>query len=60
MSDTLNLTATHAWGGFDSLLASGDLKQSNADTHIQIDAPNSITLTNIQMSTLTAAQFAFA
>ena len=60
LSDTLNVAATHAWGDFDALLASGDLIQSNADTLIQIDALNSITLTNIQMSTLTAAQFAFA
>ena len=60
LSDTLNLTATHAWGDSDSLLASGDLKQSNANTLVQIDALNAITLSNIQMLTLTAAQFAFA
>ena len=58
-SDLLNLNAAD-WTSFSALQTSGDLSQSGADAMIRFDAHDAITLTNVQVSTLTAAQFAFA
>jgi hypothetical protein len=58
-SDTLRLSAAD-WADFNALLMSGDIAQSGADTVIRLDANNAITLTGVQTSSLTAAQFVFS
>ena len=57
-TDLLTLSAAD-WASYSALLASGDLKQSGANTIISTDASNLITLLNVQATSLTAAQIAF-
>ena len=59
LSDVVHLSALD-WTSFTALQNSGDLKQSGANTLIAIDANDTITLANVQVSSLTTSQFAFA
>ena len=58
-SDVIHLSASD-WTSFAALKSSGGLKQSGANTLISLDAANTVTLLNVQASTLSQAQFAFA
>ena len=58
-TDVLHLSASD-WASFAALKGSGDLTQSGADTIIKLDASDSITLTGVQASSLTAGEFKFA
>jgi hypothetical protein len=59
MGDVINLSASD-WSRFAALQASHDLQQSGANTLITLDAADTITLLNVNASTLTSAQFNFA
>jgi hypothetical protein len=59
MGDVINLSASD-WSSFAALQASHDLQQSGANTLITLDAADTITLLNVNASTLTSAQFNFA
>jgi len=58
-SDSIGLSKTD-WTSFSALQASHDMTQSGADTIVRLDASDTLTLKSVQMSTLTASQFAFS
>ena len=58
-SDVLNLN-TADWSSFSALQSSGDLTQSGPNAEIRLDASDTITLVNVQASTLTTSQFSFS
>ncbi len=58
-SDTIRLS-TADWANYAALISSGDLHQSGADTVISINASNTITLFNVQATSLSQSQFMFA